>query len=414
MISVYKIFQFIFGTIASIFILTFLIQYTGIYSGLQEQTHSLTILKNFNKLAGDVYLTGNPIDYHDFSNFNLGDCYVYFNEPDSPVIKCGSIDYPNYLPMVFHSGDDVLIDTSQLDMGWWEINFLMVYPELKIIFNPTTDSLEVTKFMRNITSIFNCEWGIDEFACNDIKNGGRFPTALQLEPRVKFGFCNGNILIYDNLCAGKSCERYDFLGILRPNDRPGQYSLCRAELPSKYYKVVTISDTCSVNLERGVCIETPVSGIGRMRIAGSQKNYWYKDIFDIIAFIMGADEKNSLNKPMSETNYIFKNEVILRRISLASNVMAKKMEILLIEATDKCCPSINYANGLCSPLDDLSCECVPIFDILQKYLCSQENSICQLSKGNYFDVIDMRLLKERMDISKSIYEDLVKVGCENV
>ena len=93
----------IFGLIASIFIIMFLVQYSGQYSGFEEQSQSITILKNFNKVAGDVYLTSNSIDFDDFSYYGLDECYVRFNEPDTPVIKCGDIDYPTYIPTIFRS-----------------------------------------------------------------------------------------------------------------------------------------------------------------------------------------------------------------------------------------------------------------------------------------------------------------------
>ena len=32
------------------------------------------------------------------------------------------------------SGDKVLIDGSYIDNGWWKTNYLLVYPELRILF----------------------------------------------------------------------------------------------------------------------------------------------------------------------------------------------------------------------------------------------------------------------------------------
>lgn len=388
MISVYRIFQMIFGTIASMFILIFLIQYTGVYSSLQEQSHSITILKNFNKVAGDVYLTGNPIDYHDFSNFDLDECFTFFNPPDSPAIKCGSIDYPTYIPMIFHSGNDVLIDASYIDMGWWKTNFLLVYPELKIIFNPVTNSLNGLRLMRNITSMFNCEWGVEEYACKDIKEGTPFPTMLKLQPRVKFGFCDGNTLRYEGYCGGKGCERYDFLNIL--SGSPTQFEICTANLPSKYFKVVTIAENCAT-IDKGVCIETSHNGVGEMKIAGSDKTFIYKDILDIMAVVIGGDEKSTFNRPIGETNYIFKNEIMSRRLSLAAKIEYEKQSTLEAQAT--------------------ALECIYPFAYSVAALCGGFDAICDRAKENYFDPSPMIDLRESMNLAENSYKELLRWGC---
>jgi hypothetical protein len=419
MLSVYKVFQLIFGTIASIFILAFLLQYTGTYSDIQEQSQSVEILKNFNKVAGDVYLTGNTINYEDFSKFSLGDCFAFFNEPDSPVIKCGSIDYPTYVPMAFHSGDSVLIDASYMDLGWLVNRYILVYPELKIIFNPTYSQEEAASMMRNITSLFNCEWGVQGYACNDINRGMPFPTSLRLEPRVKFGFCDGSD-IRMNLCSdpgsagAAECERFDmFSGPLLYNIGTG-WQTCSAQPPSDLYKIVRIEQNCPVTIDRGVCIETSSNGVGRMRVAGSTKTFVYKDPLDIMAFIIGGDKKNALEKPLAETNFIFKNEIMSRRIELSAKIVAKRMELLSSEAADKCCSGQDFSADRCSPLNDLACECGPFFDSLGSILCSDDSSICKLARQDYSDSGRMAALKGRMDSAEGLYREIVARGCENV
>lgn len=407
----------IFGLIASIFIIMFLIQYSSQYSSFEEQSQSITILKNFNKVAGDVYLTGNSIDFDDFSHFGLDECYVRFNEPDTPVIKCGDIDYPTFIPMIFRSGEHVLMDGSYIDMGWWTTRFIMVYPDLKIIYNPVSGSAEDTaRLLQEITSIFNCEWGVEGYACNDINRGTPFPTALQLEPRVKFGFCDDNTLDM-TLCDGRACERYDmFTGssdyILYGD--PSGMGQCTAPLPSEYYNLVMIHDYCPSNLERGVCIETSDNGVGLMRIAGSDKAYVYKDILDIMALVIGGDRENMLGS-LGDSIYTFKNEIMSRRLALAAKVTAGKYSLMSEEAEEKCCTSQNYEYGICSPIDETSCECRPLLKEFSYILCkpaAELDSICELATQDYHDYSMMLQLRMKLDEAAEEYDNLIDRGCE--
>ena len=391
MISTYKVFQLIFGLIASIFIITFLIRYSGDYASLEEQSQSVTILKNFNKVAGDVYLTSNNINFGDFSNYGLDECFAYFNEPDSPVIKCANFEYPSYIPMVFRSGDEVMIDGSYIDMGWWKTNFILVYPELRIIFNPVRNHIDSSRMMSNITSLFMCEWGVRGYECGDVARGIPYPTALQIEPRPRFGFCDGDDLIFDSLCDGSRCERFDMYATDYFQGAPGIFGLCSAEMPSGFYSVVTITDNCNINLLSGVCIETSPDGVGRMRIAGSEKVYVYKDILDIMALVIGGDSRNAFGY-VADSMYTLKNEVMMRRLAIGAEISGSRADML-------------------APLTDSACQ--DLYYQISDALCSGSDSVCRLAKESYLDLGKMTDLRERLNEAEELHSELVRNGCEN-
>jgi len=412
MISVYRVFQMIFGLIASIFILFFILQYTSSYEDIQQLSHSAIILGNFNKVAGDVYLTNNPIDFNDFSYFDLGACFTLFNLPDDPVIRCNDIEYPTTLPMIFHSGDKVLIDGSYIDNGWWKTNYLLVYPELRILFNPLEENNDVKEIMIQITSMFNCEWGVEGYMCSDIAGGSAYATSLTLQPRVKFGFCDGNSY-NTKMCDSDDdeyddvCERYYFFPLIFADY--GEIELCEAEFPNDLFKVVTITKDCfstdpinppnPINLyedlEKGVCIETSSSGVGRMRIAGSTTVYIYKDILDIMALVIGGDEMSIFNKNLGRSNYVFKNEVMSRRLALAAKVEYERHKLLWI---------LNK-----------NVDCDPFYAMITEALCSSTDSktICQLALGDYYDQSTMLDLRTKLDQAESAYRHLRNYGCLN-
>jgi hypothetical protein len=384
----------IFGLIASMFILIFLIQYSGQYSGVQEQSQSYTILKNFNKVAGDVYLTNNPIDFHDFSHYGLENCFTHFYEPDNPVIKCDNIDFSTQVPMIFESGDDVIIDGSYIDYGWWKTNYVMVYPELKIVFNPVSQNPETTDFMNGIISMFMCELGVKDYACLDVNSP--FPTSLQLEPKVKFGLCDDNV-IYMHFCCEECewCERYDSLFSLVGQNWIAD--ICEdVSLPSDFYRLVIIDDHCDVDPEQGICIELPSqTGTGNMRVAGLRKDLVYKDVLDIMAVIIGGNRTNVVGRNVAEANYVYKNEIMSRRLALAAELMSKRFELLK-----------NGAEPVCQQL----------FDEMITNLCdpdNPENSICKLALDyrNLDNPGSMSMLKLRLGYAEGLYENMITGGC---
>lgn len=82
MISVYQTFKLVLGVVVSIFVLFFLINYAGIYSGFQIEAEKVKAVRNFRKLSQDVYFTGNPSPFTDFGKAGFEYMYLDLSDPE--------------------------------------------------------------------------------------------------------------------------------------------------------------------------------------------------------------------------------------------------------------------------------------------------------------------------------------------
>ena len=367
--SIYRIFQIIFGIVVSVFILYFLIQYASNYAGFQEDVQRVTILKNLKITAESVYTYGNPVVFQDTSLYDFSSCCMQTSKPEPPVIKCsfGEIG-PVFVPMLFSGGRGVVVEGSDLNLGWHVMHWVEVMPASVILFNPLDSSEETWSLMKNLTSLL--------------------PSTENLDEKVTFGFCDGSSLLED-MCGG-SCERYSFLSVLDSHQAPS--SKCTRSLGGSY-RLVTISGQCSPTFSgQGVCVRPSADGVGVAYLAGSDKEFVYKDMFDIIALMIGGSEKDVFGKTKGERLYAYKNEVWKESVSLASQIM--KQRALLV--------SSRYQ------ILNENLECIPVY----ANLANELNSIFSLVKGDYNNYALMRNLAARMKQAGSLYQNLIDLGCE--
>jgi hypothetical protein len=297
MITIYQTFKMIFGLIISVFVLYFTIYYVGVYTGIQEDAQKGLILKNFIKTSNDVYLTGNSIGFDDLRRheFHIS---LDTSEPEGIVSSTGKtlLSFPLFLS---YDSKSVFIERNSLDMGWWEFYFVETMPETRILFNPLTENQDAWNLMREITA--------------------KLPDTGFFKPKVTFGFCDG-VKITENLCFGNLCEREDFLYHMEGMEE--KYSKCEAPLTGKH-KLITVSPSCSGNLEKGVCVEPPTPmGIGNFYIAGHDDALIYKDPVDIVSAIIGGEKDIYGNS--GETMYRYKNNMFRKQIKFASDIMFKR------------------------------------------------------------------------------------------
>ena len=89
--NVYEMFRPIMGIVASVFILYFLITYTSNYGMIQEDYQRIKIMKNFLLTSKDIYLSGNPLVYHDFGKYDFSTCHIKVqNPPESSTATCAA------------------------------------------------------------------------------------------------------------------------------------------------------------------------------------------------------------------------------------------------------------------------------------------------------------------------------------
>lgn len=370
MISLYRIFQIIFGIVVSMFILYFLIQYAGNYAGFQEDVQRVTILKNLKITTESVYTYGNPVVFPDTSMYDFSSCRMIINRPNPPSIKCdfgelGSVLIPTLLSL---DKDRVVVGSADLNLGWHVMHWVEVMPESKIIFTPTDTSQQTWDLMKNLTNLL--------------------PSTENLEARITFGFCDGSEVIED-ICGGE-CEKYGFLDVL--DSHRASASKCTASLSGKY-RLITISSQCSMgSTTQGVCIKPPVRGVGLAYLAGSGQEFVYKDHFDIIALVIGGSRTDIFDKTMGERLYEYKNEVWRDRLSLAARIMKQRTMLVLsrYQASDE------YQ------------ECIPPYSSLLNVLGTIESTI----KGDYRSQAVIKNLAARLSEAKSLYQNLVNLGCE--
>jgi len=373
MISIYRMFQIIFGIIVSVFILYFLIQYASNYAGFQEDVQRVTILKNLKITAESVYTYGNPVVFPDTSMYDFSSCYMKTNKPEPPSIKCDFGEAGSVLiPMIFSADGEVVVDRSDLNFGWHVMYWVGIMPESVIMFTPTDSSDETWNFMKTLTNLF--------------------PSTENLEARITFGFCDGNDVMED-MCGGP-CEKYSFLEVL--DSTQATAAKCRASL-SKKYKLITISNGCSPGFStHGVCVKPSQDGVGVAYLAGSDKTYVYKDPLDIAALAIGGSVKDVFEKTSGEKLYDYKNKVWGERLSLAASIMKQRM--LLV--------SSRYQ------ILNENLECIPIYSGLANILCSGSDSICNLAKLDYTNQAVMRNVAGKLREAKSLHQNLIDLGCE--
>lgn len=373
MISLYRMFQIIFGIVVSVFVLYFLVNYASNYAGFQEDFQKVIIAKNLKATAESVYTFGNPVVFSDTRMHDFTSCSMRIDEPEPPKIYCDFGSIGNVLtPMILSADQEVIVSRADLNFGWHLMYWVLVIPESRIIFTPTDASDETWNIMRNITSLL--------------------PSTESLDSKVTFGFCDGDEIIED-MCGG-TCDKFSFMDVLDSNQAPA--SKCSRTASSRH-KMITISSACSSSFtNQGVCVKPISDGFGKVYIGGYNMEYVYKDPVDILALLFGGRERDVFDKTIGERIYDYKNHVWGERLALAAKIMKQRM--LLV--------SSRYQAQERNP------DCIPIYSNLANLLCSGSNSICNLAEGDYTKEHVMRNLVDKLKEAKSLHRDLIGLGCE--
>jgi len=377
-ISIYKLFRIIFGIIASVFILYFLIYYSAVYSEMQRDTQRVLILKAFKKTAQDVYLTGIPINFSQFSKLEFD---LYFEgTAEPPKLRSSVSSMIVMTPLFFAQGDNIFIERLDLDYGWWKFDFVEAVPDMTIIFNPLENTEEIWDMMKNITKTL--------------------PDTTNFRPKVTFGFCDG-INLDENLCGGKPCERYDFLNILNQQHGGVGFSKCTAGMDKEKYRLVTVSSSCRHGFaDKGICIVPSQTDIGNFYINGSAETYIYKDPLDLVSAIIGGDSV-SIYGIGAEELFKYKNKILGNRMKIMSKVMAQRSVLI----SGRLQANTNWT------------ECViPYKNLADTLYFGGQDSISNiLSNENYYKNLPLLMqLKNKLNEARAQYQELVDKGCEYI
>jgi hypothetical protein len=373
----------IFGIIAAAFLISFTVYYLQSYIGLQEDVQRGKILNNFEMVYEDVYLTGNAVDFNQFSQvkFNLN-----FDVSEPAGIVSTIAKEPFRVLVLFSPGEKVFIDDGELDMKWFKLRYVMIMPPSRIIFVPTQNTDAVWTIIQNITE--------------------HMPDSTGFKNRITFGFCSGNVL-KENFCGEDEkalCDKKEFLEKIRAEKNAPGFSDCTKTVSNIYgeYRFVKISSSCSPP-SRGICVTTPDSnGIGRVYINGSQEYYIYKDPLDIVSILVGYDHKN-IYGIAGENLYIYKNREFAKRVSIAADMMAKRAVLIAGEIEN-----VLRKNQL--DFDSKDAQCLPIFQQFSLVM-NQINSILS-NKEYYKGLTSVITLKTKLDEAERLHSKLIEMGCD--
>lgn len=295
MADVFQIFRLILGVIISVFILFFLLRFTGVYSGFQADVRTITIMENFLQTSGNVYVSGNPVPFTDFSR--IGDDVVVNGREEPPELQTTEERVTMTVPLLFLKDDELLVSRGAYDLGWWTFSYAIALPETVIVFNPLDPGETDTAVIRDIAGVF--------------------PSTSVFSPNVAFTFCDGDEL-------DQRYDRRDLVersSVLAGLDTPAEP--CRAALPHGA-KLVTISGDCAVRPVSGACIVP--DDVGSAFVGG--RGYLYRDPLDLAFLLISAGGEDLFGEPLDVSYYQYKNTVFSSSLSLASAIEQKRRELI--------------------------------------------------------------------------------------
>lgn len=352
MITVYQAFKIILGIIASMFIIYFLINYSGVYSQIQGTFQRNVVVKNFLETVNNVYLTGIPVNYNDFSKVDVD---LYYRAKEA-VLGFSGGSFPVRFPLLLKPGKRLYIYRNALNYGWWKFYFIEALPDIDIIFNPLEEDTE--NLVRGIVKVF--------------------PSTMITGPKLRFGFCNGT-------SVGERYGQHDFLNMIY--DLP-VLEKCNAKLGKKQV-LVTISGNCNQYfIDNGICLTKSLEGTGYAFINASDEVYLYKDPVDVAAMIIGGNERNEFGV-LAESLFVHKNNMFRDELLVATKVIGRRAFLV----------SQNIANADCSR------KFMDFRDVLLEI-----NGM--VLEKEYYRFEDVKNLQTKLSESKDLYMELVNMGCE--
>jgi len=250
MISVFQIFRALMGVIVFIFVITFFLRMSDMYTATQIKGSKMEMVNAFDYVAMQTYTSGNPATFPGFEGFET---LVY--EP--PKIKSDAGQHTLSVPVFFVPGrGEISMERRCLDFGWFKWCMVFAFPaKSKILFTP----IENTNATRDL---------ILEIVEN-------LPGSLE------YGFCNG--------ADARTANKDEFLSYLA-SGAGVTYQPCETQLP-EYCRLVTItaSTGSSSNLtENHIIINPSTRLVSEENSSGGLESRPYHDWMDIAVFITGG------------------------------------------------------------------------------------------------------------------------------
>lgn len=131
MLSVFQIFKMILGVIVFVFVMTFFLRISDLYSGVGEKRIEFEIADAFDRVVKQTYTSGNPTTFNGFTEYE----FLLYN---TPKLLFGSSQKTLTIP-VFMIADkaEMTLERRCEDYGWFRFCWVFAYSEgAQILFTP--------------------------------------------------------------------------------------------------------------------------------------------------------------------------------------------------------------------------------------------------------------------------------------
>jgi hypothetical protein len=160
MLSVFQIFKMVLGVIVFVFVITFFLRLSDMYSGTGERWGEFEVVDSLDKVVMQTYTSGNPTVFSEFRDFNL----ILYEAP-KVIFSSGqkTLSVPVFM---IPNNADITLERRCDDYGWFRFCWIFGYTDTtKILFAPV-DNTEESR--GTIIKIVNALPDSFEFGyCND-------------------------------------------------------------------------------------------------------------------------------------------------------------------------------------------------------------------------------------------------------
>ncbi len=354
MLSVFQIFKMLIGVMVFIFIITFFLRITDMYSGIGEITGEYETAGLFDKTAVQTYTSGNPSSFPGFQDFEM---VAY----DAPKLKFSAGQKTMTVP-VFMIPDkaEMTLERRCQDYGWFRFCWVFAYPDASgVLFTPIENT---------------------EASMNLIKD-----IVADMPENIVYGYCNGTLK--------KDGPKGSFLATADSEMTGKTYISCEASLGDKY-RLVTVGPG-SVEGEN-IVIKPSTKTAYSVNMLGKIEGMEFHDTSELHIFITGGVDAYRQFDELFRSELKTATKVMLERTILVKQMTQKANR----QPCQECAPPFLKACGWTDYEGDVGGESTLYKDFINS-LNSLKSSL--ESDGDY---------RTGLENTATAYGQLKEEGCE--
>ncbi len=359
----FEVFKIIIGIVIGVFILFFMLNFTGLYSTYQQESIEVTHLKNFKRVLQDVYLSDTPAVFRMKIDTD-------YNPPKiSLYTKAGNVlDTRIPVPFFYKTAEkdkDVIGYSGFVDHGFTKFKFAGVFPAKNFFFNIVPFSNQSFGIVSSLTQIL--------------------PGAE--DPPMFYGFCfnDDDYLFYPQPSKtgflNDVNQIIEYTSKIDPNWKPKDKKIdfCTKQRDANDI-IITVTD--QENFPENGFLVKPDGRLGKVFFKESTqpRALIYKDELDVLAAIAGGEQA-----------YKYKN--------------TEQMTFLEIAAKSE----IERANNLAFAFQNSKPLCSSLFEDAKSVLTKFKDSVGKMkTKFN-----DMSTVVEYSDLENQVKEKYKELESQN-